>query len=89
MEEEAYRCGGWMRIYRISSRRQPKKGGPPAWGLGGERRSPHLKKQNVTKCSKGLWEVHTTFWLGSLKRGDRWEDLGIDERITLRWILGK
>jgi hypothetical protein len=27
--------------------------------------------------------------LGSLKGGDHWEDLGVDGRITLRWILGK
>jgi hypothetical protein len=33
--------------------------------------------------------VHTTYWLGSLKGGDHWEDLGIDGRITFRWILGK
>jgi hypothetical protein len=28
-------------------------------------------------------------WLGGLKGGDHWEDLGVDERITLRGILGK
>jgi hypothetical protein len=33
--------------------------------------------------------VHATFWLGSLKGGDHYEDLGIDVGITLRWILGK
>jgi hypothetical protein len=37
----------------------------------------------------GRLEVHTTFWLGSLKGGDHLEDLGVDRRITLRWILGK
>jgi hypothetical protein len=26
--------------------------------------------------------------LGSLKGGDHWEDLGVDGRITLRWIIG-
>jgi hypothetical protein len=25
----------------------------------------------------------------SLKGGDHWEDLGVDGRITLGWILGK
>jgi hypothetical protein len=34
-------------------------------------------------------EVHTAFWLGGLKDGDHWEDLGVDGRITSRWILGK
>jgi hypothetical protein len=32
---------------------------------------------------------HTTFWLGGLKEGDHLEDLGVDGRKTLRWILGK
>jgi hypothetical protein len=27
--------------------------------------------------------------LRSLKGGDHWEDLGVDGRITLRWILSK
>jgi hypothetical protein len=29
------------------------------------------------------------FGWGGLKGGDHYEDLGIDGRITLRWILGK
>jgi hypothetical protein len=33
--------------------------------------------------------VHTKFWLESLKRRDHMEDLGIDWRIILKWILGK
>jgi hypothetical protein len=27
--------------------------------------------------------------VGNMKGGDHWEDLGIDGRITIRWILGK
>jgi hypothetical protein len=27
--------------------------------------------------------------LGGLKGVDHWENLGVDGRITLRWILGK
>jgi hypothetical protein len=27
--------------------------------------------------------------LGGLKGGDHYEDLGVDGRTTLRWILGK
>jgi len=35
-------------IYRISSRGQPKRGGPPAWGLGKVLKTPHRK--NVSCC---------------------------------------
>jgi hypothetical protein len=35
IEETASRYGGYLRIYWISSRRQPTVGGPPAWRLGG------------------------------------------------------
>jgi hypothetical protein len=34
-------------------------------------------------------KVFRGIWLGDPKAGDRWEDLGIDGRITLRWTLGK
>jgi hypothetical protein len=27
-------------------------------------------------------EVHRTFWLGSVKGGGHWEDLGVDGRVT-------
>jgi hypothetical protein len=33
--------------------------------------------------------MHTVFWLESQKRRDNSEDLRIDERIILEWILGK
>jgi hypothetical protein len=33
--------------------------------------------------------MHTEFQLGSLKGRDRQEDLGVDGRIVLKWILGK
>jgi len=36
----------------------------------------------------GRGEVFTGFWLGGPKRRDHWEDLGIGEKITLRWTLG-
>jgi hypothetical protein len=32
--------------------------------------------------------MHTIFWLENLKGRDHLEDLGIDERIILEWILG-
>jgi hypothetical protein len=32
--------------------------------------------------------VLTGFWLGGPKGRDHWEDLGISEKITLRWTLG-
>jgi hypothetical protein len=31
--------------------------------------------------------VFTGFWLGGLEARDHWEDLGVGERITLRWTL--
>jgi len=27
------------------------------------------------------------FWWGNLRERDRWGDLGVDGRITLRWIF--
>jgi hypothetical protein len=33
--------------------------------------------------------MHTTFWLEILKGRDALEDLGVDGKITLAWILGK
>jgi len=33
--------------------------------------------------------MHTKFWLESLKGRDHSEDLGIDGKITLEWILQK
>jgi hypothetical protein len=37
----------------------------------------------------GRGEVFTGFWLGGPKARDHWEDLGIGERITLKWTLGR
>jgi hypothetical protein len=38
----------------------------------------------------GRSEIHTKFWLESLKGKDHHlEDLSIDERIILKWILRK
>jgi hypothetical protein len=31
--------------------------------------------------------MHTIFWLENLKERDYSEDLGVDERIILEWIL--
>jgi hypothetical protein len=33
--------------------------------------------------------VHARFWWGNLKEIDHLEDLGIDERIILKWIFKK
>jgi len=33
--------------------------------------------------------MHTIFWLENLKRRDHSEDLEVDEKIILEWILEK
>jgi hypothetical protein len=33
--------------------------------------------------------VHTGFWWGSLREGNHFEDLGVDEKIILKRILEK
>jgi hypothetical protein len=33
--------------------------------------------------------MHTEFWYVNLKETDHMEDLSVDKRITLKWILGK
>jgi hypothetical protein len=37
----------------------------------------------------GRREVFTGFWLRDPKVRDLWEDLGVGERITLSWTLGR
>jgi len=37
----------------------------------------------------GEVRVHTGFWWGDLRERDYLEDLGVDGRIILRWILRK
>jgi len=40
-------------------------------------------------CVHGRREMHTGFWWGNLKERYHLEDLGIDRRIILKWILNK
>jgi len=42
---------------------------------------------HVARMEGGV--VFTEFWLGGPKVRDDWEDLGVVERITLRWTLGR
>jgi hypothetical protein len=37
----------------------------------------------------GMGESRGVFWWGNLRETDHMEDPGVDERIILRWILGK
>jgi hypothetical protein len=53
----------------------------------------------VIKSRRMRWAGHTAsmgegkgvyrFWLGGPKARDHWEDLGVGERITLRWTSGR
>jgi len=31
--------------------------------------------------------AYTVFWLGNLNKGDHLEDVGVDGRIILKWVL--
>jgi len=33
--------------------------------------------------------LYPVFWMGNLKGRDRSENIGVDGKITLEWILGK
>ena len=35
----------------------------------------------------GVWGRWQLFWWGNMKERDHWEDLGVDGRIILKWIL--
>jgi hypothetical protein len=37
----------------------------------------------------GAGELHTEFWWGDLMERDHLEDLGVDGRIIVKWILKK
>jgi hypothetical protein len=34
-------------------------------------------------------EIHIWFWCGNLREKDKLENLGVDGRITLKWIFKK
>jgi hypothetical protein len=42
---------------------------------------------HVARMGRG--EVFTGLWWVGPKARDHWEDLGVGERITLRWTLGR
>jgi len=33
--------------------------------------------------------MHKVFWLENLKGKDHWEELGVNGKIIVEWILGK
>jgi hypothetical protein len=35
------------------------------------------------------WEMHTKLWSKNLKGRDHMENLGVDEKVILEWILWK
>jgi hypothetical protein len=57
--------------------------------------SPNIVR--VIKSRRMRWAGHvarmegvvfTRFWLGGPKERNYWEDIGVDNRITLTWTLG-
>jgi len=50
---------------------------------------PRFTQVHGTACGR-LWEtgeVHTEFWWGDLREIDHSEDLGVDGRIMIKWII--
>jgi len=43
---------------------------------------------DVIYCSVFLFNAYS-IWLENLKERDHFEDLGVNEKIILEWILGK
>jgi hypothetical protein len=51
---------------------------------------PNLNDGRETKHAACMGqEMHTKFWSENLKERDHLEDLGMDRRIILEWILDK
>jgi hypothetical protein len=49
-----------------------------------------IKKNELGGAMHHVWEtgdVHTRFWWGDLRKRNHLEDLGIDRRITAKWIF--
>jgi hypothetical protein len=40
-------------------------------------------------CMGEMRNIYTTFWLERLKGRDHLEDVSTDERIILKWFIGK
>jgi hypothetical protein len=60
-------------------------GSPAAWRLGVRPTIPHNKEPSYYEM---LHRKHT-FWLENLKGRDHSENLDVDGRIILEWMLGK
>jgi hypothetical protein len=57
IKEATSGCGEELQIYRISSRGQPIRCDPSAWGLGEGLQTPYCKQKLVTKCYIGPWTL--------------------------------
>ena len=74
----ASRYGGHQRIYWISSRGQPTRGGPPAWWLGEVPRATHRKKLIVVRYMQTSLGISRLLWM-------RWWTFGFHK---MRGIYG-
>jgi hypothetical protein len=49
-----------------------------------------IRSEICRECSTDVSrEVHRGYWCGNLRERDHLEDIGVDRRIILRWIIRK
>ena len=73
--------------------------GPKRDDVTGEWRKLHNEELNDLYCSPDIvrvlksrrtrWAGHTGFWCGNLMERDHFEELGVNGRVILKWIIKK